>query len=118
MGKDNSNKVTIVTSKLDDLEKNFERSEGENQRKFSELKTDIANVEQLVTSKVVESMKPQISALKTDITSEMRSEMINLLRDEMENTYKIKKKDDDEEEVSSEEEVEAPKGEPVKKKKN
>ena len=38
--KDNSSKVNVITSKIDELERNNERSEIENKRKFEDLKTD------------------------------------------------------------------------------
>merc|ERR1711954_512789 len=114
--KDNSSKVNIITSKIEELERNNERSEIENKRKFEDLKTGIALVEKSVTSKVIESIEPQISTLKTDLSSEMRSEMKQMLKEEMEKTYQIKKKSEDDEEASSEEEADEPKGETGKKK--
>merc|ERR1711954_114753 len=97
--KDNSSKVNVITSKIEELERNNERSEIENKRKFEDLKTGIALVEKSVTSKVIESIKPQISTLKTDLSSEMQSEMKQMFKEEMEKTYQIKKKPEDDEEA-------------------
>merc|ERR1711954_171844 len=71
--KENSSKVNVITSKITELERNHERSELENQRKFDELKTDLAQVETSVTAKVIGSMVPQISTLKNELSTEMRS---------------------------------------------
>merc|ERR1711954_234865 len=114
--KDNSTKVNVITSKIEELKRNNERSEIENKRKFEDLKTGIALVEKSVTWKVIESIEPQISTLKTDLSSEMQSEMKQMFKEEMEKTYQIKKKPEDDEEASSEEEADEPKGEPGKKK--
>merc|ERR1711954_492910 len=106
----------MVTAKIDVIESNFERSERENQIKFADIKSGIAKVEKSVTANVIESIEPRISVLKSEMSTEMRDEMRKLLKDEMENTYKIGRRDEDVVEESSEEEVEDPKGEPAKKK--
>merc|ERR1712081_135355 len=100
--KEDSSKVNVITSKIKELERNNERSENENKRKFEDLKAGLALVEKSVMSKVIESIEPQIPTLKTDLSSEMQSEMKQMLKEEMEKTYQIKKKPEDDEETSSE----------------
>merc|ERR1711954_300514 len=102
--KDNSSKVNVITSKIDELERNNERSEIENKRKFEDLKRGLALVEKSVMSKVTECIEPHISTLKTDLSSEMRSEMKQMFKEEMEKNYLRKKKPEYDEEASSEEE--------------
>merc|ERR1711954_187668 len=92
---DNTSKVNTVTSKIEVMESNFERSERENQIKFADIKSDIAKVEKSVTANVIESMEPRFSALKPDMSTEMRDEMRKLLKDEMENTYKLERRIED-----------------------
>merc|ERR1711954_498743 len=110
--KDNTNKVNGANSKIEQLEGNFNKSERETNLKFEELKAEIGQVEASVTSKVVESMDPKIAALKTD----MKEEMLQMMRYELENNYQLEKKKEDTAEDSSEGEVEEHKGEPKKKK--
>merc|ERR1711954_379068 len=105
-------------SKISDLERNHERSELDNLRKFDELKTGLAQVESSVTAKLICSMEPQLTNLRSELSAEMRAEMKDLLKEEMEQTYQLKKKEGEPEESSSEEEEAANKGEPVKKKKS
>merc|ERR1711954_619892 len=111
--KDNTDKVTGVNTKIIEMENNIERSERETNLKFKEIKAEIVQVEASVTTKVIESMDPKISALKSD----MKEEMLQMMRHEMENTYKLEMKREEAEEDSSEEEVTGPRGEPAKKKK-
>merc|ERR1711954_568275 len=104
--KDNTDKVNGVNSKIEQLEGNFHKSERETNLKFEELKAEIVQVEASVTTKVVESMDPKIAALKTD----MKEEMLQMMRYELENNYQLEKKKKEAAEDSSEGEVDEQKG--------
>merc|ERR1712081_123963 len=106
--KDNADKVTGVSSKIVELEGNIERSERETNLKFEEIKAEIVQVEASVTTKVIESMDPKISALKSD----MKEEIFKMMKHELENTYNLEKKKEEAADDSSDEEVNDPKGEP------
>merc|ERR1711954_307989 len=99
-------KVNGVNSKIEQLEGNFHKSERETNLKFEELKAEIVQVEASVTTKVVQSMDPKIAALKTD----MKEEMLQMMKYELENNYHLEKKKEDAAEDSSEGEVDEQKG--------
>merc|ERR1711954_512461 len=110
--KDNTNKVNGVNSKIEQLEGNFNKSERETNLKFEELKAEIVQVEASVTTKVVDSMEPKMEALKND----MKDEMLQMMRFELENNYQLEKRKDEVAEDTSEGEPDDLKGEPKKKK--
>merc|ERR1712081_127464 len=116
--KENSSQVSLITLKISNLERNHERSELDNLRKFDELKTGLAQVESSVTAKLICSMEPQLTNLRSELSAEMRAEMKDLLKVEMEKTNLNKRNEEVQEESSSEEEEATNKGEPVKKKKS
>merc|ERR1711954_110690 len=104
--KDNTDKVNGVNSKIEQLEGNFNKSERETNLKFEELKAEIVQVEASVTTKVVDSMEPKMQALKTD----MKEEMLQMMRYELENNYQLEKKKEDVAEDTSEGEADEHKG--------
>merc|ERR1711954_582356 len=108
--KDNTDKVTSVNSKIVELEGNIERSERETNLKFKEIKAEIVQVEASVTTKVIESMDPKIAALKSD----MKEEMLKMMKHEMENTHKLEVKREEAAEDSRDGEVDDNRGEPKK----
>merc|ERR1711954_170370 len=99
--KDNADKVTGVSSKMVELEGNIERSERETNLKFEEIKAEIVQVKASVTTKVIESMDPKISALKSD----MKEEMLKMMKHELENNYNLEKKREEAADDSSDDEV-------------
>merc|ERR1712243_78454 len=108
--KENTSQVSLITSKISDLERNHERSELDNLRKFDELKTGLAQVKSSVTAKPICSMEPQLTNLRSELSAEMRAEMKDLLKVEMEKTNLNKRKEEEQEESSSEEEEAINKG--------
>merc|ERR1711954_129006 len=104
--KDNTDKVNGVNTKIEQLEGNFNKSERETNLKFEELKAEIVQVEASVTTKVVDSMEPKMEALKND----MKEEMLQMMRFELENNYQLEKRKDEVAEDTSEGEPDDLKG--------
>merc|ERR1711954_11416 len=76
--------------------------ERKNQRQFEDIKSNLSLMEKTVTANVIESIDPKLSAFKSEMSSDMRSEMRKLLKEEMEQTYKLENKNKSEEPASSE----------------
>merc|ERR1711954_451283 len=79
--KQSNSKLDGLQNKIDALESENKARDEINLRKFKAINEDIAKIEDSVTTKIVSQFEPSIQAMKTDIQSQVQSEIGNLKKD-------------------------------------
>merc|ERR1711954_389091 len=122
--KGNNHKIDDLTSKVDNLETKQKETDEINANAIQEIKTEIANVEKNVTSKLMKEIEPSLTVMRNEIQDNVNANMRRLIQEEMAlqriaeaKEKKAESKKKDETDNSDDSESDAPeenRGEPVK----
>merc|ERR1711954_95842 len=81
--KGNNNKIDDLTTKVESIETKSKEAEELNTNALKEMKEDLANVEQSVTSKLMKEIEPTLGLMKNEIQDNVNSNMRRLIQEEM-----------------------------------
>merc|ERR1711954_611402 len=82
--KTNNTKIDRLTDKVNDLETKHKNTEERNENQFKEIRAEIANVEEKVTSKLMSEITPSLESMRTELQTSASQDLRRIVQEEVE----------------------------------
>merc|ERR1712081_107329 len=82
--KANNIKIDGLTNKVDELEKKKKTVEERNEKQFTDLREEVANVENRVTTKLMAEITPALEGMRKEVQSSATQDIRRIVQEEVE----------------------------------
>merc|ERR1712081_15918 len=82
--KANNSKIDGLTDKVNDLENKHKHIEEKNENQFKELREEISNVEEKVTTKLMSEITPSLEGMRKELQTSASQDLRRIVQEEVE----------------------------------